>query len=532
MNIYIISKFLILIIINVFSILLLDITDYDFQYIGQGLHSIIHTIPSYVNHPGLPLHLIVKNILFFLNKLSIDLKLSIIITRFILFVLDFFLIIVASLIINKNFLNIFFKLFLAYSVCFPLFLWTKISPYPISYCFGAIFLSILIYKKFDYKNYYFYLLALIFSISVSNLTITVFFIFLIFIYFIEKKISFKEIITNILLFLILSFIFYFSIFHIFFSDYLFFHIKNTVSFFIQYLFFINLNIIFLIFFFLSLIILIIYFVFYFKNKKFILSKINFCYFIFFSILIFELNNILFKYSLAEFSIYNYTRYYIPILSFLIFYKNKVNNFFFKFLIIVNILVFPLKLETSFSSKNLFLKNNEKFDKLIERLIILKINNILVSQGLKTEIKNSNFYFYNSIKENGNNNINFLNYKILAPYDNISANINYLYLDEHSWHENKFLNELVKIREYIISNLSFYNFIFKNIKKIESHRDKNYNLCLGQLKNMNDFILLQDISSEKYNNLMISIISNCNFNLKYKEYEDNFVIVYFVKNGGR
>ena len=168
-------KVIILIIVNIINIIFFNIEQYAYQYVGNGFHYVINGTPNYVNHPGIPVLYIISKLILFLNNFSIDLKLSITLLGIFLFIINLLFILIASIIINKKIKNIFYQLLLIYTLSYPLFFFSKISPYPISYGLGAIMLAIIIFKKINYNNFYFYFLSFVVSLAIINLTFCVYF---------------------------------------------------------------------------------------------------------------------------------------------------------------------------------------------------------------------------------------------------------------------------------------------------------------------------------------------------------------------
>ena len=233
-------KIIILIIVNIINIIFFNIDEYAYQYVGNGFNYVINKTPSYVNHPGVPVIYIVSKLIIFLNIFSIDLKLSIVVLGIALFIINLLLIFIASIIINKKVENSFYQLLLIYTLSFPLFFFSKISPYSISYGLGAIMLAIIIFKKINYNNFYFYFLSLIFSIAIINLTFSIYFLVFILIHTFYSEIKISKIIKKNLLFTLLTIIFYLIISYLFFNDYLVWHLKKVISYFLQYILF-NIN---------------------------------------------------------------------------------------------------------------------------------------------------------------------------------------------------------------------------------------------------------------------------------------------------
>jgi len=541
-------KIIILIIVNIINIIFFNIDEYAYQYVGNGFNYVINKTPSYVNHPGVPVIYIVSKLIIFLNIFSIDLKLSIVVLGIALFIINLLLIFIASIIINKKVENSFYQLLLIYTLSFPLFFFSKISPYSISYGLGAIMLAIIIFKKINYNNFYFYFLSLIFSIAIINLTFSIYFLVFILIHTFYSEIKISKIIKKNLLFTLLTIIFYLIISYLFFNDYLVWHLKKVISYFLQYILFnINLykdelvwNKILLI----SplVIFLSIYFYKLKKKNKFITIN-NICLLIFITISLLVIYNII-KYFLSDsFSIIELKvrlattdlRYIVPILPALVFYRNKINVFIRNTFLIFTFSMAYFLLGSPLYKNNLT-DNDSQFDKILKNLINEdKIENIFVSQELKKSLQvfHSEIFFYINLKEAGNYDINFLNFTIPSHYNEyLNKNISYLFFNEHlynkqiEYNENKYVN----IKKIIIKKLNFFKIQQYLVNKypIIHYKYKYTNLCLDQLKNVKNFSLLLKNKHSEYNSEITSTISACNYLIKTKEYKDNFIIISYLK----
>lgn len=541
-------KIIILIIVNIINIIFFNIDEYAYQYVGNGFNYVINKTPSYVNHPGVPVIYIVSKLIIFLNIFSIDLKLSIVVLGIALFIINLLLIFIASIIINKKVENSFYQLLLIYTLSFPLFFFSKISPYSISYGLGAIMLAIIIFKNINYNNFYFYFLSLIFSIAIINLTFSIYFLVFILIHTFYSEIKISKIIKKNLLFTLLTIIFYLIISYLFFNDYLVWHLKKVISYFLQYILFnINLykdelvwNKILLI----SplVIFLSIYFYKLKKKNKFITIN-NICLLIFITISLLVIYNII-KYFLSDsFSIIELKvrlattdlRYIVPILPALVFYRNKINVFIRNTFLIFTFSMAYFLLGSPLYKNNLT-DNDSQFDKILKNLINEdKIENIFVSQELKKSLQvfHSEIFFYINLKEAGNYDINFLNFTIPSHYNEyLNKNISYLFFNEHlynkqiEYNENKYVN----IKKIIIKKLNFFKIQQYLVNKypIIHYKYKYTNLCLDQLKNVKNFSLLLKNKHSEYNSEITSTISACNYLIKTKEYKDNFIIISYLK----
>jgi hypothetical protein len=538
-------KVIILIIVNIINIIFFNIEQYAYQYVGNGFHYVINGTPNYVNHPGIPVLYIISKLIFFLNNFSIDLKLSITLLGIFLFIINLLLILIASIIINKKIKNIFYQLLLIYSLSYPLFFFSKISPYPISYGLGAIMLAIIIFKKINYNNFYFYFLSFILSLAIINLTFCVYFLIFILIKNFYSEIKVSKIIKKSLIFILVSVIFYIIIFYFFFIDYFIWNLKNIISYFLQYILFnidsygdrfiwskillTSLLIIFLLNF---------YYKFKIKNNKF--NAINdICLLLFQIVSLIVIYNIT-QYFLSDtFSITELKgrltttdlRYIIPILPVLIFYKDKINLFIRNTFIIITFLLSYFLLGQPLY-KNSLMVNDSQFDYLIEKLIIEdKVENIFVSQELK-EFR-SEILFYINLKEAGNYNINFLNFTIPNSFNvYLNKNISYLFFNEYLYNkEVKYnINKYINIKKLLIEKLSFLQIneylIIKN--KINYYKYKYSDLCSDQLNKIKNFSLILMNDESKYNSEIINIIYRCNYLVKTKIYNDNFIIISYSK----
>jgi hypothetical protein len=538
-------KVIILIIVNIINIIFFNIEQYAYQYVGNGFHYVINGTPNYVNHPGIPVLYIISKLIFFLNNFSIDLKLSITLLGIFLFIINLLLILIASIIINKKIKNIFYQLLLIYSLSYPLFFFSKISPYPISYGLGAIMLAIIIFKKINYNNFYFYFLSFILSLAIINLTFCVYFLIFILIKNFYSEIKVSKIIKKSLIFILVSVIFYIIIFYFFFIDYFIWNLKNIISYFLQYILFnidsygdrfiwskillTSLLIIFLLNF---------YYKFKIKNNKF--NAINdICLLLFQIVSLIVIYNIT-QYFLSDtFSITELKgrltttdlRYIIPILPVLIFYKDKINLFIRNTFIIITFLLSYFLLGQPLY-KNSLMVNDSQFDNLIEKLIIEdKVENIFVSQELK-EFR-SEILFYINLKEAGNYNINFLNFTIPNSFNvYLNKNISYLFFNEYLYNkEVKYnINKYINIKKLLIEKLSFLQIneylIIKN--KINYYKYKYSDLCSDQLNKIKNFSLILMNDESKYNSEIINIIYRCNYLVKTKIYNDNFIIISYSK----
>lgn len=542
-------KIIILIIINIINIIFFNLDEYAYQYVGNSFNYVINETP-YVNHPGIPVLYIISKLIIFLNIFGIDLKLSIILLGIALFITNLLLIFIASIIINKEIENTLYQLLLVYTLSFPLFFFSKISPYSISYGLGAIMLAIIIFKKINYNNFYFYFLSLIFSLAIINLTFSIYFLIFILIQTFHSKIKISQITKKISVFTLLTIIFYLITFYLFFNNYFIWYLKKVISYFAQYILFnidlykdqlvwnkvllISSLVIFLVIFFYKLKIK--------KNNKLITIN-NICFLIFMTISLLVINNII-KYFLSEsFSIVELKlrlattdlRYTIPILPALVFYRNKINIFIrntfltFTFLMAYFLLGSPLY-------KNNLTDNDSQFDYILKNLINEdKVENIFVSQELKKSLQvfHSEIFFYINLKEAGNYDINFLNFAIPSQYNEyLNKNISYLFFDEHIYNkqiknnENKYIN----IKKIIIKRLNFFktgqHLVNKNT--VNHYKYRYADLCLDQLKNIKNFSLLLKNKYSKYNSEITNTISACNYLVKTKKYDDNFIIISYSK----
>jgi hypothetical protein len=177
-------------------------------------------------------------------------------------------------------------------------------------------------------------------------------------------------------------------------------------------------------------------------------------------------------------------------------------------------------------------NDSQFDYLIEKLIIEdKVENIFVSQELK-EFR-SEILFYINLKEAGNYNINFLNFTIPNSFNvYLNKNISYLFFNEYLYNkEVKYnINKYINIKKLLIEKLSFLQIneylIIKN--KINYYKYKYSDLCSDQLNKIKNFSLILMNDESKYNSEIINIIYRCNYLVKTKIYNDNFIIISYSK----
>ena len=542
-------KIIILIIVNIINIIFFNIDDYAYQYVGNGFSYVINKTPSYANHPGVPVLYIISKLIIFLNIFSIDLKLSIIVLGVALFITNLLLIFIATIIINKKIENSFYQLLLIYTLSFPLFFFSKISPYSISYGLSAIILAIIIFKKINYNNFYFYFLSLIISLAIINLTFSIYFLIFIFIHTIHSEIKISNIIKKNLLFALLTIIFYLTIFYLFFNDYFIWHLKKVISYFVQYILFnIDLykdelvwNKVLLIS---PLLIFLSIFFYKFKIKKNRFITINnICLLTFITISLLVIYNII-KYFLSDsFSIIELKvrltntdlRYTVVILPALVLYRNKINVFIRNTFLILTFSMAYFLLGSPLYKNNLTY-NDSQFDKILKNLINEdKIENIFVSQEVKKSLQifNSEIFFYINLKDMGNYNINFLNFTIPSQYNEyLNKNISYLFFDEHLYNKqikyNK--NKYINIKKLIITNLNFFKIeqYLVNKKTVNLYKYRYADLCLNQLKNVKNFSLLLINKNSEYNLKITNTISACNYLVKTKQYNDNFIIINYSK----
>jgi len=543
-------KIIILIIINIINIIFFNIDEYANQYVGNSFNYAINGTPTYANHPGIPVLYIISKLIIFLNIFSIDLKLSIIVLGVALFITNLLLIFIATIIINKKIENSYYQLLLIYTLSFPLFFFSKISPYSISYGLSAIILAIIIFKKINYNNFYFYFLSLIISLAILNLTFSIYFLIFIFIHTIHSEIKISNIIKKNLLFALLTIIFYLTIFYLFFNDYFIWHLKKVISYFVQYILFnIDLykdelvwNKVLLIS---PLIIFLLIFFYKFKIKKHnkLITINNICLLILMTISLLVFYNII-KYFLSEsFSIIELKvrlattdlRYTVPILPALVLYRNKINVFIRNTFLILTFSMAYFLLGSPLYKNNLTY-NDSQFDKILKNLINEdKIENIFVSQEVKKSLQifHSEIFFYINLKEMGNYDINFLNFTNPSQYNEyLNKNISYLFFDEYLYNKkikyNK--NKYINIKKLIITNLNFFKIeqYLVNKKTINLYKYRYADLCLDQLKNVKNFSLLLKNENSEYNSEITNTISVCNYLVKTKQYNDNFIIINYSK----